>query len=176
MNAAWASVPAVPGDPSKGNLRDRVMASVIPVNADIPVSGVRYVLAKVEDPLVNKFPWRLERYSRHNAFDTIEPPQTNAAVPSVYPDTTFRGTLTDPDSYWMPRADAGLCKTINDVAKQTQIPRSARMPNIGYLQYLRTGIIPDDESGLRLRRPSTEPRSVFLVSPPRTSRVRLIPS
>ena len=29
---------------------------------------------------------------------------------------------------------------------QTQIPRSARMPNIGYLQYVRTGIIPDDET------------------------------
>ncbi len=56
MNAAWASVPAVPGDPSKGSLRDRVKASVIPVSADIPLSGVRYVLAKVEDPLVNKFP------------------------------------------------------------------------------------------------------------------------
>ena len=25
------------------------------------------------------------------------------------------------------------------------IPRSARLPNIGYLQYVRTGIIPDDE-------------------------------
>ena len=145
MNAQWASVPAVPGDPSKGSLRDRVKASVIPVSADIPLSGVRYVLAKVEDPLVNKFPgdWNVTV----GMTPTALPPQTNAAVPSVYPDTTFRGALTDPDSYWMPRADAGLSKTINDVAKQTQIPRSARMPNIGFLQYLRTGIIPDDESG-----------------------------
>ena len=46
----------------------------------------------------------------------------------------------------MPQADAGLCNSIGDVASQTQIPRSARMPNIGYLQYVRTGIIPDDES------------------------------
>ena len=71
----------------------------------------------------------------------------DTATPSVYQDTSFRGTLADPDSYWMPRADAALCKTISDVAKQTLIPRSARMPNIGYLQYFRTGIIPDDESG-----------------------------
>ncbi len=47
----------------------------------------------------------------------------------------------------MPQADAGLCASIAQVAQQTQIPRSARMPNIGYLQYVRTGIIPDDEIG-----------------------------
>ena len=117
---------------------------MIPVSADIPLSGVRYVLAKVEDPLVNKFPgdWNVTV----GMTPTALPPQTNAAVPSVYPDTTFRGALTDPDSYWMPQADAGLSNSINDVAKQTQIPRSARMPNIGFLQYLRTGIIPDDET------------------------------
>ncbi len=140
VRAAWYSV--FPGDTS--NLRDRVLASVIPVNVDIPGLGeVRYVMAKVEDPLVNKFPgdWKATPST------TIQPPaETSPAVPSVYPDTTFRGTLTDPDSYWMPRADAGLCNSISDVARETLIPRSARMPNIGYLQYLRTGIIPDDES------------------------------
>ena len=35
MNAAWTNVPADPNDPSKGNLRDRVRASVIPVNSPI---------------------------------------------------------------------------------------------------------------------------------------------
>ena len=147
MTAAWYSEQAVPGDPSKGNLRDRVLASVIPVN--VPPFGlgeVRYVMAKVEDPLVNKFPgdWAV---TIGTASSTTIEPSADPTVPKIYLDTSFRGTLTDPDSYWMPRADAALSETIGDVALQTLIPRSARMPNIGYLQYLRTGIIPDDESG-----------------------------
>ena len=145
--AAWYSV--FPGDTS--NLRDRVLASVIPVNVDLGLGEVRYVMAKVEDPLVNKFPgdWKATPST------TIQPPaETSPAVPSVYyEDTniggdTLRGRLTDPDSYWMPRADAGLCNSISEVARETLIPRSARMPNIGYLQYLRTGIIPDDEENV----------------------------
>ena len=100
-------------------------------------------MVKVDDPLVNKFPgdWKT------NSSTTIEA-STDPAVPKIYyEDSNFRSRLRDPDSYWMPRADVALCKTIDDVARQTLIPRSARMPNIGYLQYLRTGIIPDDESG-----------------------------
>ena len=59
------------------------------------------------------------------------------------------GPNVDPDSYWMPQADCALTQCdpspTADLARQTLIFRSARMPNIGYLQYLRTGIIPDDE-------------------------------
>ena len=47
----------------------------------------------------------------------------------------------------MPQADAGLCNSIADVALQTQIPAQCANADIGYLQYVRTGIIPDDESG-----------------------------
>ena len=62
------------------------------------------------------------------------------------------GPNLDPDSYWMPQADCALTQsesapTLN-LARQTLIFRSARMPNIGYLQYLRTGIIPDDEDSV----------------------------
>ena len=151
MTAAWFSVPAVPGDVtrpfeppgSQGNLRHRVRDSVIPVNADIPVPGgpIR-VTARVEDPLVNKFPgdWKLTNST------TIQPSR-DPAVPEIYnEDSAFRSRLRDPESYWMPRADVALSANLADVARQTLIPRSARMPNIGYLQYLRTGIIPDDES------------------------------
>ena len=45
-----------------------------------------------------------------------------------------------------PRRMPAVRDSIAQVAQQTLIPRSARMPNIGYLQYVRTGIIPDDES------------------------------
>ena len=57
----------------------------------------------------------------------------------------FRSQLTDPDSYWMPQADCAL-STKAQLASQTLISRSARLPSIGYLQYVRTGIIPDDET------------------------------
>jgi hypothetical protein len=140
----WTNTLAVPGQPSKGNLRKRVAESVIPVNLNIPGLGQPgHVVATVDDPLVNKFPgdWKIST----SASTTI---QTNPdrTILHSYPDTSFRGTLADPDCYWMPRADAALCSSIGDVANQTLIPRSARMPNIGYLQYMRTGIIPDDES------------------------------
>ena len=151
MNAGWASVQADPGDASKGNLHNRVIASVIPVNVSLQVTGeVRHVMITLKgpkkDPLVNKFPGDWEATVSGTSSTTIQP-NADVNFPNIYPDTTFRGTLADPDSYWMPQADAGLCDSIANVAIQTQIPRSARMPNIGYLQYLRTGIIPDDESG-----------------------------
>jgi hypothetical protein len=151
MNANWASVLAVPGDASKGNLRARVQASVIPVNLSVNVSGqVRYATITLkgprQDPLVNKFPGDWQSTEGSTSTTTIQP-SSDRAVPNIYQDTTFRTTLFDPESYWMPQADAGLCASIAQVAQQTQIPRSARMPNIGYLQYVRTGIIPDDESG-----------------------------
>ena len=146
MTAAWNSILAVPGDGSKGNLRKRVVDSVIPINVSVPGLGqVSYVVATVDDPLVNKFPgdWKIS----NSPATTIQPNTASTAIPNIYQDTSFRSTLADPDCYWMPRADAALCNTIGNVANQTLIPRSARMPNIGYLQYLRTGIIPDDESG-----------------------------
>ncbi len=149
MNANWASVLAVPGDASKGNLRDRVQASVIPVSVTVNVSGqARHVMITLkgprQDPLVNKFPGDWQSTEGLTRTTTIQE-SADPASPNIYQDTTFRTTLFDPESYWMPQADAGLCSSIAQVAQQTQIPRSARMPNIGYLQYVRTGIIPDDE-------------------------------
>ena len=142
--------PTGPGGPG-ATLRDRHVASVIPVSVaiDVPPGGetsgpVKRVYATTDDPLVNKFPgdWKLS--------DT--PPSTMGwedATPSKYStygeSTVFRSQLTDPDSYWMPQADCAL-STKAQLASQTLIPRSARLPNVGYLQYVRTGIIPDDES------------------------------
>lgn len=173
MDVNWTTVPAVPNDPSQGNLRDRVRVSVVPVNLEMSIGEVRHVMITLRgprrDPLVNKFPGDWESVSGTLLATTIQP-SASVAIPNGYPDTAFRSTLTDPESYWMPQADAGLCASIAQVADQTQIPRSARMPNIGYLQYVRTGIIPDDESGsysaqhgtpfrLLSYAPSTEPTS-----------------
>ena len=82
---------------------------------------------------------------------------------NTYDDSVLLASMTgpnvDPDSYWMPQADCALtlCEPspTDELEKQTLIFRSARMPNIGYLQYLRTGIIPDDED-----KPYTEQEGV----------------
>ena len=142
IDADWES-----NTPGEGVLRQRVRDSVIPVNADIVVaSAAQFVTATVEDPLVNKFPGDWNVVVQGSSSSTISPTLERYYENESVQGGTLRGRLTDPDSYWMPQADAGLCTSIADVANQTQIPRSARMPNIGYLQYVRTGIIPDDES------------------------------
>jgi Tfp pilus assembly protein PilX len=153
--ADTGSTEMLTGEPWSTSLRDRHIASVIPVTVDIPVppGGVltgptKYVYAKTADPLVNKFPgdWK------PIVSDTQPSPSMvwQAALPNQFSsydemNINFRAELADPDSYWMPQADCAV-STKADLASQTLIPRSARMPNVGYLQYVRTGIMPDDES------------------------------
>ena len=75
------------------------------------------------------------RTSPTNAFTTYNESQTS----------WYNGPNFDADSYWLPQMDCGVTR-FADLPTRTRIPRSARMPNIGYLQYVRTGIIPDNES------------------------------
>jgi hypothetical protein len=136
-------------------LRERHIASVIPVNStiNVPAGGglggpTKYVYAKTADPLVNKFPGDWVVTETNEAPPTSMQPDT--ALPlqfSAYDemDINFRSELSDPDSYWLPQADCALSQR-SELASQTLIPRSARMPNVGYLQYVRTGIMPDDEN------------------------------
>jgi hypothetical protein len=130
-------------------VRDRAVASVIPVSVDIPVpphgstlTEERYVFARVDDPLVNKFPgdWKISSPGSTTM-------QTNGATTAQFggynEDSAWRAPLADPNSYWMPQIDSLLY-----AGETPKIPRSARLPGIGYLQYLRTGIIPDDEQSV----------------------------
>ena len=142
-----ANTPQKPGE----TVRDRVMKSVIPVNVVIPVpsnvggSETRYVLADVADPLVNKFPgdWNSREIGGLIPFMQLGPP--GSTIFFGYNETvSWRSFLTDPDSYWMPRIDS-LYFADSAAARTPVIPRSARFPSLGYLQYVRTGIIPDDE-------------------------------
>lgn len=144
------------------------MASVIPINLSIPVpphgdtsgGNVRYAYSAPADPLVNKFPgdWiptvTDTPPTNFPPLSGAPPPSTPPATPipysyQYYSEASLRQTLQDPDSYWAPQADCGISTKadLNSATlNETLIPRSARMPNIGYLQYIRTGIIPDDES------------------------------
>jgi hypothetical protein len=143
-----------PGNPSE-TVRDRALASVIPVNVTVsipPHSPVpplsytptdRWLLLTVEDPLVNKFPGDWEPSESPGPPTTAMKYSEGSYEPvNAYDeDSSWRGSLKDPDSYWMPEIDCALYP-----GQTPLIPRSARLPNIGYLQYVRTGIIPDDES------------------------------
>ncbi len=166
-----------PGNPSE-TVRDRVLASVIPVSPspgglgiDVPphssvpslVGNVQYVLVRVADPLVNKFPgdWKPSE-------PAVNPPPTTMKYLEESPsgfnpydeDDSWRGGMTDPDSYWMPEIDCALY-----IGQTPLIPRSARLPNIGYLQYVRTGIIPDDEETVAYAKQEGAPFRLLSFAP-----------
>ena len=180
-NENWTGTNQLPGSPG-GTIRDRNIASVIPIVCSMPIPGnhpvtssesglgdTEYILATVADPLVNKFPGDWNSTTNNSAFlvplpiplywpdiDSADAPHSMTATNSAtefssgFHSTVSRGSATpkigpDPDSYWMPQEDVPICYLTN-VPSQTLIPRSARFPNIGYLQYIRTGIIPDDET------------------------------
>lgn len=160
----WSTNAGLRSDPT-WTVRDLNIAAVIPAGASIPIPGnstgssagnTEWVLSRVADPLVNKFPGDWTN-TTSDAPPTTTMGYSTASPPNVvwgWSPTTFtsydeyssgyHAKLADPDSYWMPQADCAISYP-SDLATQTLIPRSARMPNIGYLQYLRTGIIPDDE-------------------------------
>ena len=157
--------PATPLPGDTNTVRSRVMQEVIPISLSATIGPPNtiaqyysYDYIKVADPLVNKFPgdWTTAGGA------TVQNSSTAPTVPSYWTGSGitdasvassseyasgFHSSLSDPDSYWLPQADVPACN-LNDVASETIIPRSARCPNIGYLQYVRTGIMPDTPTPL----------------------------
>ena len=82
-NGSW-----VPNDLAKGNLRERVRASVIPVNVEMGSGEVRHVMMTLkgphEDPLVNKFPGDWESTVALHAFNN-DPTLGCCGVHESYP-------------------------------------------------------------------------------------------
>jgi|GEM_PF-1351831 len=132
-------------------IRNDLVKAVIPVNFTAPDTYT----ARVADPLVNKFPgdWIVD-----SAEPTLLLPVTNNNPASIYskgglgvnPDfpssvTRFPSDLDgdnpeyrpegggDPLSLWLPRQDV-------------RYPKQSRFPSVGALNYIRTGMIPDDLS------------------------------
>jgi hypothetical protein len=148
-NAAWAVTPGQTNQTtalgSTETVQSRMMAGVIPVNFTIGVPSLPTATntatyhAEVADPLVNKFPGDWVTNSSSSTIGLLPVNAGNEGWSYYYngqnaeASSTVHHAYTDPDSFWMPTLDPG-------------IPRSARFPNIGYLQYLRTGVIPDDET------------------------------
>ncbi|CAN5821695.1 hypothetical protein BH09VER1_BH09VER1_47160 [soil metagenome] len=136
---------------SSNTVYSRVTNSVIPMVASLPVPtngdltvNTAWAYAHVSDPLVNKFPgdWITNTTTSAPATTMSYAAATISAWASTKENASITAELSDPDSYWMPVIDSFLFQ-----GATPQIPRSARFPSIGYLQYVRTGIIPDDEVG-----------------------------
>ena len=156
------NMPLLPAEtePGMSTLYDRVKKSVIPLSLSVSVpdhsptptgtGNVAEIVVAPVDPLVNKFPgdWKVRASS---TIQTHDPPAGRLSSTNAYnsysESTTswYNAPNFDPGSYWLPQMDCGVTH-FADLPAKTRIPRSARMPNIGYLQYVRTGIIPDNES------------------------------
>lgn len=130
------------------NFRNRVLAAVIPINIpNLPVPGSVTVCLQVVDPLVNKFPSDWIVTSPQSTIDTTAGTTAKVSTTLTSPPANkgFNGTTTehgDPGGFWMPE-------------QNLSIPKSQRFPNTGYLQYIRTGMMPD---------PSYEPSDSRYVS------------
>ncbi len=135
-----------------------VMSAVIPINASVPVpptgslaeSPTVYVYDYVSDPLVNKFPadWSTSSTPpptmQYQNATTANP--SDESVCAIYPESSqTQAGLSDPMSFWLPAIDNSV-EAGTSTIDLPQMPRTARFPSIGYLQYIRTGMMPDDET------------------------------
>ena len=158
------------------SLKPFVKSAVLPVDFSVPVPdpGVAYSL-QVADPLVNKFPKDWQAFTFDNPNDpqiTLKDPNSGNSNALAYcrgggtenPDfprsnnpgsvaggdpspqghllpTNFNGDNPafrpggggDPLSVWLPRQDI-------------RYPKPSRFPSIGALNFIRTGVVPDDTS------------------------------
>ncbi len=121
---------------SDASVRAAVLEAVIPMpNVTIPIPGSVRIHLQVADPLVNSFPgdW----------VATVNPPASEITMrippgrdPIVY--TDGRNSIAapsasgggDPLASWWPE-------------QSVSIPKSQRFPSSGFLQYVRTGLMPD---------------------------------
>jgi len=135
------------------SIRAELKEAVIPVPAgfSIPLPAIEHMWhGYVKDPLVNKFPgdWIV---ADTDAEATLK---TSGTTAFSYLDGANPGFLAsqggDPLSIWMPRLDVTY-------------PKQSRFPSVGALNYVRTGVAPDDLSVSLSRQRGTPWRSVSLT-------------
>ncbi|KAH0534008.1 hypothetical protein FGG08_007385 [Glutinoglossum americanum] len=158
-------------------IKTTLQKAVIPVSFSVPVPGITRYSVRVADPLVNKFPGDWEKVP--NATNsTIGTPSAVSFDPSIYapggnindpafaqasvtglPSSTsvqnnpgMRSTGNgDPLSLWLPRQDV-------------RYPKQSRFPSVGALNYVRTGMIPDNLTADLTLQHGTPWRSINLSS------------
>ena len=153
-NTIWKFTPGNPNQTTQPTaptetIRDHMVNGAIPVNINIAVPAASashgaagnevFYDASVADLLVNKYPgdWVSNNVPTMGNGSSAPTMSNSPGGYAIYYGSgganNVSSTYKDPDAYWLPPLDP-------------KIPRSARFPNIGYLNYIRTGIIPDDET------------------------------
>lgn len=135
------------------SIRGELQEAVIPVPAgfSIPLPAIEHVWhGYVKDPLVNKFPgdWIV---ADTDAEATLK---TSGTAAFSYLDGANPGFQAsqggDPLSIWMPRLDVNY-------------PKQSRFPSVGALNYVRTGVAPDDLTVSLRQQKGTPWRSLSLT-------------
>jgi len=121
------------------DIKAKLQEAVIPIPAgfSIPIPSVETIWhGYVSDPLVNKFPadWVVEANDNDATLVTSGVTSSIAAESKDGANRGFKPSEGgDPLSLWMPRLDVAY-------------PKQSRFPSVGALNYVRTGVAPDDLS------------------------------
>lgn len=114
-------------------VRTAVLEAVLPLpNISIPVPGSAVIHMQVADPLVNSFPgdWIITVNPPDSQITMTEPTDAPATYTNGQNAAARPSASGDPQSFWWPPLN-------------TSSPKSNRFPSVGYLQYIRTGMMPD---------------------------------
>ena len=114
------------------NFRQQILDAVIPIKVmGLSVPGSKTVVMQVADPMVNKFPGDWVDTSLNSPNNTLTTKTGNPAVDQSGANVGFNANDGgDPAGYWFPEQDV-------------RIPKSQRFSSTGWLQYIRTGMMPD---------------------------------
>lgn len=140
----------------------KLREAVLPLPKDgleLSVPGQVVVHWQVADPLVNSMPGDWVRTINPSASEiTMQMPTGSTPTYYMNGQNTIAATAAggDPKSLWLPRQSAEMTK-------------NQRFPSAGYLQYIRTGMMPDkdqeDNAGLSLTEQRGTPYRSFNLSP-----------
>lgn len=127
-------------------VRDKVLEAVLPMPADayLDVPGTLTVHFEVADPLVNSMPgdWIVTMSRTSGHMGSMNYPGDTDEVPTHYMDGINASAKAsaggDPLGSWWP-------------AQTNTVTKSRRLPSVGYLQYLRTGMMPDKDEEAKPR-------------------------
>lgn len=126
--------PAYTGE-DYASIRSELLEAVIPMPAglSVPVPGQVTVHFQVADPLVNSMPgdW-IVTVNPSVSQVTMQIPANDTAMHYMDGENSLAKAASggDPKAHWLPTQSAN-------------IPKNQRLPSIGALQYIRTGMMPD---------------------------------
>jgi len=114
-------------------VRAAVLEAVLPLpNVSIPVPGQAIIHMQVADPMVNSMPgdWIVSVNPPASEITMVLPTDVGSSYTDGENTAARIAAKADPQAHWWPE-------------QRTDRPRSTRFPSIGFLQHIRTGLMPD---------------------------------